>query len=91
MNKGGRGRQHSQANAVCLGVSPHQGITAGASPRPTGTAFLPVEHPYVFAVLFEAAKAKSAIGSNRVCLAKNATAFFACNTRPQSGFLGAGP
>ena len=42
---------------------------------------LPVELPAVFAVLFEAAKAKPAVCENRVCLAKNATAFFACNTR----------
>ena len=45
------------------------------------SSFLPVEHPAVFAVLFEAAKAKSALGSNRACLAKNAIAFFACNAR----------
>ena len=75
MNNGGRVRQHSQANAACLGVSPHQGITAGASPRPTGAAVLSVENPCVFAVLFEAAKAKSALGMNRVRLAKTRERF----------------
>ena len=35
----------------------------------------PVEIPYVFAVLFEAAKAKSALGMNRVRLSKNAEHF----------------
>ena len=44
--------------------------------------YLPVELPAVFAVLFEAAKAKFLLCYNRVCLAKNALAFFACNTRP---------
>ena len=60
------------------------------------TAFLSIESPAVFAVLFEAAKAKFLLCSNRVCLAKNATAFFACNTRhggdmgvlPHARFLG---
>jgi hypothetical protein len=42
---------------------------------------LSVENPVVFAVLFEAAKAKSALCDNRACLAKNAIAFFACNAR----------
>jgi hypothetical protein len=36
---------------------------------------LSVEIPAVFAVLFEAAKAKFLLCYNRVCLAKNATAF----------------
>ena len=39
------------------------------------TAILPVEHPAVFAVLFEAAKAKFTLGSNRACLSKNAERF----------------
>ena len=47
--------------------------------------------PYVFAVLFEAAKAKSAVCNNRACLAKNAIAFFACNARPQGGHGGSPP
>ena len=55
------------------------------------SSFLPVEIPSVFAVLFEAAKAKSALCSNRVCLAKNAKAFFACNTRPPTGYVRAEP
>ena len=38
-------------------------------------SFLPVEYPYVFAVLFEAAKAKFLLCKNRVCLAKNAERF----------------
>ena len=53
--------------------------------------FLSVEIPYVFAVLFEAAKAKFLLCKNRVCLAKNAKAFFACNTRPQGGHGGSPP
>jgi hypothetical protein len=36
---------------------------------------LSVENPVVFAVLFEAAKAKSALGSNRVRLAKTRERF----------------
>ena len=48
-------------------------------------------NPSVFAVLFEAAKAKSALGSNRACLAKNAIAFFACNARPPTGYVRAEP
>jgi hypothetical protein len=38
-------------------------------------AFLSVEFPAVFAVLFEAAKAKSALCDNRVRLSKNAERF----------------
>ena len=66
---------HSQANAAC----------------PYRFDVLSVENPVVFAVLFEAAKAKSALCDNRACLAKNAIAFFACSARPQSGSIGAGP
>ncbi|MBR0443410.1 MAG: hypothetical protein IIX15_03630, partial [Clostridia bacterium] len=55
------------------------------------SSFLPVEHPAVFAVLFEAAKAKSALCPNRACLAKNAIAFFACNARPPTGYVRAEP
>ena len=65
--------------------------TGGASPSPTGFNFLPVENPAVFAVLFEAAKAKFAVCNNRACLAKNAVAFFACNARPQGGHGGPPP
>ena len=38
-------------------------------------SLLSVEFPAVFAVLFEAAKAKFAVCENRVCLAKNAERF----------------
>jgi hypothetical protein len=47
-------------------------------------AFLPAEIPAVFAVLFEAAKAKFALVSSRACLNKNATAFL-CVTREVAG------
>ena len=55
------------------------------------STFLPVENPYVFAVLFEAAKAKFPQCNNRACLAKNAIAFFACNARPPTGYIRAEP
>ena len=66
---------HSQANAAC----------------PYRFDVLSVENPAVFAVLFEAAKAKSALCDNRACLAKNAIAFFACNARPPGGHGGPPP
>ncbi|MBQ8719049.1 MAG: hypothetical protein IJY66_07270 [Clostridia bacterium] len=45
---------------------------------------LSVENPAVFAVPFEAAKARSALGKNRVRLSKNADAFL-CVAREAAG------
>ena len=43
--------------------------------------YLPVELPAVFAVLFEAAKAKFALCGNRVRLSKKRECVFVCSTR----------
>ena len=48
------------------------------------TAFLPVEIPLRFRRFFETAKAKSAFGSNRARLSKNAVAFL-CVAREAGG------
>jgi hypothetical protein len=53
-------------------------------------ALLPVELIAVFAVLFEAAKAKSALGDSRVRLSKNADAFL-CVAREDGGTWGFSP
>ena len=58
-----------------------------SKPLPYRFDILSVENPYVFAVLFEAAKAKVPLCNNRACLAKNALAFFACNARSR-GYIG---
>ena len=67
----------------CFGVILSRG--AVRTPNPVGEGlgppvapsfhYLPVEIAVVFAVLFEAAKAKFAVCEDRVCLAKNAPAF----------------
>ncbi|MBQ8718937.1 MAG: hypothetical protein IJY66_06700, partial [Clostridia bacterium] len=54
------------------------------------TAFLPVEIPSVFAVLFEAAKAKFLLCNNRARLSKNAEAFL-CVARDRGGTWGSSP
>ena len=61
-------------------------LSLGAVQKRLAFAFLPTEIPSVFAVLFEAAKAKSALGSSRACLSKNATAFL-CVTREGRGYV----
>jgi hypothetical protein len=48
-------------------------------------SLLSVEIPYVFAVLFEAAKAKFPQCNNRVCLAKNAERFLRVTRDHQPG------
>ena len=56
--------------------APHLGFLYSSRRDSFGTHRIhPVETPSVFAVLFEAAKAKSALCDSRVCLAKNAERF----------------
>ena len=75
----------------CCGDKGNSGRGGPWSSRCFAFSLSPRRNPLRFRRFFETAKARSALCSNRVCLAKNATAFFACNTRLQSGFLGAGP
>jgi len=62
-------------NLFCMGTGGDHSQANAAPPLPS-SFFLPVELPSVFAVLFEAAKAKSALCNSRVRLSKKRGSVF---------------